>query len=159
MPVPEFVTRLRAKIGHDPIWCPGAAAVVLRELDGRPHVLLHQRSDTGRWGLPGGMVEPGEEPSECIVREVAEETGVTAVLERLVWVRAVPRVTYPNGDQVDFLELVFALRWVAGEPRVTDDESLDARWCAVDELPELQQRGAAEYVAAALSDDVATRLG
>ncbi|GAB3733270.1 NUDIX hydrolase [Amycolatopsis oliviviridis] len=31
----------------------------------------------GHWELPGGTVEPGEPPSETVVREFAEETGLT----------------------------------------------------------------------------------
>ncbi|RSN52899.1 7,8-dihydro-8-oxoguanine-triphosphatase [Amycolatopsis sp. WAC 04182] len=31
----------------------------------------------GRWELPGGTVEPGERPDETVVREFAEETGLT----------------------------------------------------------------------------------
>ncbi|EME61622.1 NUDIX hydrolase [Amycolatopsis decaplanina] len=31
----------------------------------------------GRWELPGGTVEPGEPPAETVVREFAEETGLT----------------------------------------------------------------------------------
>jgi 8-oxo-dGTP diphosphatase len=62
----------------------GAAAegcqVILVDADGR--ILLQLRDDIptipfpGMWAIPGGMLEPGETPLACIVREVAEELGV-----------------------------------------------------------------------------------
>ena len=39
-------------------------------------VLLTQRTDNGRWCLPGGGMDPGESAVEACVREVWEETGL-----------------------------------------------------------------------------------
>lgn len=39
-----------------------------------PKILLVQRHDNGKWALPGGFIDPGEEPSEAGRREVQEET-------------------------------------------------------------------------------------
>lgn len=44
--------------------------------DGERYVLLIQRSDTGQWAIPGGMVDPGETAPAALVRELREETGV-----------------------------------------------------------------------------------
>lgn len=46
--------------------------------DGR--VLLHRHKKLNRWLPPGGHVEPNELPDETALREVFEETGVTAKL-------------------------------------------------------------------------------
>jgi 8-oxo-dGTP pyrophosphatase MutT (NUDIX family) len=43
-------------------------------------VLLHWHAKLGRWLPPGGHIEPNELPDEAAIREVWEETGVTAVL-------------------------------------------------------------------------------
>jgi ADP-ribose pyrophosphatase YjhB (NUDIX family) len=134
MPIPQF--DLRAAIGHAPLWLIGVTAVVIRD----DEVLLIERADNGIWAPVTGIVDPGEEPADAAVREVAEETGVTAVPERLVWVHATAPVTHANGDHAQYLDHVFAMRWVAGEPYPADDESTDARWYALAALPEMPER-------------------
>jgi 8-oxo-dGTP pyrophosphatase MutT (NUDIX family) len=134
MATPEFILRLREKIGHEPLWLPGVRGVVFDD-DGR--VLLGRRADNGQWGLITGILEPGEEPAPGLLREVLEETGVVAVAERLVSVDAVGPSRYPNGDVCHFLTLVFRCRFVSGEARVNDDESLDVGWFRPEDLPEL----------------------
>ena len=46
-----------------------ACGLILR----RGLLLLARRADTGFWELPGGKLEPGEEPAGCLEREIAEE--------------------------------------------------------------------------------------
>ncbi|WP_250003694.1 NUDIX domain-containing protein [Actinoplanes sp. M2I2] len=133
MPVPEYVTRMREHIGHDLLLLPGAGAVV-RDEQGR--ILLLRRSDNGQWSLPAGMIEPGEQPAEAILREVTEETGVVAEIQNLAGV-AVHETEYPNGDKCSYLAVWFRCRAVGGEPRPDGDESLEVGWFAPDELPEL----------------------
>jgi 8-oxo-dGTP pyrophosphatase MutT (NUDIX family) len=137
MPTPEFVTSLRAHIGHDLLWLSTAAGVVL-DADGR--VLLGRRADTGNWGLPGGIIDPGEEPADAAVREIYEETGVIAVPESLVAVSVSGVVTYPNGDVVQYLEVLFRCRARGGTARVNDSESVEVGWHALDNLPDLDAR-------------------
>lgn len=60
-------------------------------LDARGRVLLIRRVDTGRWCLPGGMVEWGEDVSQTAARELAEETGFRMVsVQRLQGVYSSP---------------------------------------------------------------------
>ena len=131
MPVPEFILRLRERIGHDPLWLPGATAVVLSE--GR--VLLVKRADNGRWAPVSGVVDPGEHPERTVVREALEEAGVSCEVEGLAWVNVTEPIHYPNGDVSQYLDLTYRCRWLGGEPHVADDESLDARWFPLDALP------------------------
>lgn len=58
------------------------AAVVLTDPQGR--IALVRKQGTGRFMLPGGKIEPGEQPEACAIREVAEELGVALDPERLV---------------------------------------------------------------------------
>lgn len=137
MPVPDFLRKLRQHVGHDLLPLVGVTAVVLDD-DGR--VLLHRRSDDGRWATPGGILEPGEQPAQAVVREVREETGVKIAVERLVTVIGQEPHTYPNGDQAQFLDLAFRCRPVGGELRIDGDESLDVAWFAPDEMPWMADR-------------------
>ena len=76
MPTPEYILELRRHIGHDLLYLPGVSAVVVRGREPAQELLLVRRSDNGRWSLPAGIVEPGEQPAGCMVREVLEETRV-----------------------------------------------------------------------------------
>ncbi|GAB2586630.1 NUDIX hydrolase [Kribbella endophytica] len=137
MTTPKFILALREKIGHDLLCMPGITAVVLDESD---RLLLVRRADDGRWSLPAGILEPGEQPAEAIVREIHEETAVQAVVDRLVRVESLPPTAYPNGDQVQYLDLCFRCHPTGGEARVNDDESLEVAWFPLTDHPELHPR-------------------
>jgi 8-oxo-dGTP pyrophosphatase MutT (NUDIX family) len=51
---------------------------VLALIDREGRVLLERRADDGTWGLMGGALEAGESVGEALVREVREETALTA---------------------------------------------------------------------------------
>lgn len=137
MSTPEFIVKLREKIGHDPLWLVGVTAYVE---DGEGRVLLGRRADTGEWALVYGINEPGEEPADTVVREVKEETGVDVVPTALAGVKASSRlVVYANGDQTRYLDLLFVCRLSeggCGDPSVSDEESLEVGWFALDAMPE-----------------------
>ncbi|WP_022883493.1 NUDIX hydrolase [Glaciibacter superstes] len=133
MATPDFVLELRKKIGHAPLWLSGVTAVVFRGEE----VLLVRRADYGTWTPVTGIIDPGEEPADAAAREVLEEAGVNAEVERLAWVHVIPSLAYLNGDQAQYLDLVFRCRWISGEPYPADDENTDAAWFRLDALPEL----------------------
>jgi ADP-ribose pyrophosphatase YjhB (NUDIX family) len=149
MATPKFILELREKIGHDLLWLTGITGVVLNDAE---QVLLVRRVDNGRWSLVAGILEPGEQPAVGLVREIQEETAVVVEIERLVHVQTLPPSTYPNGDQVQYLDLCFRCRPLHGEPRVNDDESLEVAWFPLADLPALSPREH-EAIANALSPD------
>lgn len=103
-------------------------------------ILLVRRADSGAWTPVCGIVEPGERPDHTIVRESLEEAQVHVVVDRYLAVDVDDPLTYPNGDQCQFLNHVFSCRWVDGQARVGDDESSQVRWFDIDELPALSVR-------------------
>ncbi|MDX6259444.1 MAG: hypothetical protein QOH84_1132 [Kribbellaceae bacterium] len=149
MTTPKFILDLREKIGHELLWLTGITGVVL---DDAERVLLVRRADTGRWSLPAGILEPGEQPAPALLREIQEETGVEAEIVRLVSIDTLPPGSYPNGDQVQFLDLCFRCRPLRGEARVNDDESLEVAWFTLDDLPPLIDREL-NYIANARASD------
>ena len=133
MPIPEFIVALRRHVGHAPLWLPGVTAVVIRD----QQALLVKRSDNLAWTPVTGIVEPGENPADCAVREVLEETGIHVVARRLAWVHVTRPMVHANGDHAQYLDHVFRMDWVGGEPFPADDESLDACWCDLAEVPDM----------------------
>ncbi|AGZ40555.1 putative NUDIX hydrolase [Actinoplanes friuliensis DSM 7358] len=124
---------LRARVGHDLIMFPTVSAIVLND---RGEILLGQRSDNHQWSVIAGMMDPGEQPADALVREVEEETGVQVTIERLAGV-ALHEVTYVNGDRCHMVNTWFRCRAIGGEARVNDSESIAVGWFAPDALPEM----------------------
>lgn len=147
MPIPEFVTRLRAAVGQGLLWLPGVSAVVTDD-DGR--LLLGRRADNGRWAVVSGILDPGEEPAPAALREVLEETGIVAEVIALTVVSTSELVTYPNGDLAQYLDLCFWCRRTGGEAHVADDESLEVGWFAPDALPRPLNPSSVERIARTL---------
>jgi ADP-ribose pyrophosphatase YjhB (NUDIX family) len=133
VPIPEFIVALRQHIGHAPLWLPGITAVVIRD----QRVLLIKRSDNHAWTPVTGIVEPGERPADCAAREVFEESGIHAVARRLAWVHVTRPIVHSNGDHAQYLDHVFRMDWVGGEPFTVDDESLEAGWFDLAETPDM----------------------
>ncbi|OKI85080.1 NUDIX hydrolase [Micromonospora sp. CB01531] len=133
MPVSPYVARLRQHIGHDLLMLYGVSAVVT---DDAGRLLLARRGDNGRWSLPAGMVDPGEQPAEALLREVYEETGVRVAIERVGGVATHP-VRYPNGDTCEYLNVWFRCRAVGGVATADGDESVAVGWFDRTDLPEL----------------------
>lgn len=51
MPIPDYIRKMRALVGHELIVVVGTSAVICNE---RGEVLLQHRSDNGLWGIPAG---------------------------------------------------------------------------------------------------------
>jgi 8-oxo-dGTP pyrophosphatase MutT (NUDIX family) len=135
MAVPDFVLALRRHIGHAPLWLPAVTAVVRRFEGSTEQLLMVRRADNDAWTPVTGIVEPGEQPAIAARREVLEETGVHVSVDRLASVAAESLTTHVNGDQVYYLDHTFDCTWTGGEPYPADEESVDAAWVSLSELP------------------------
>jgi mutator protein MutT len=114
-------------------------------MDASDRVLIAQRPAgthlAGGWEFPGGKLEPGEERSAGLARELHEELGITMAAPRpLIRVRH----AYPSREI--FLD-VWIVRRYRGEPRGLDGQAL--RWCTRGELAEVELLPADKPIVAA----------
>ena len=134
MALSDYLRNLQTKIGHDMIMMPGVVGIVI---NAQGELLVQRSVDNGQWYLPGGGIDPGEEPADAVVREVWEETGIRVIPKHLSGVYTDPMVTYPNGDQVIYICLTFVCEPIGGDLSPHDDESLEVGYYPIDHLPDL----------------------
>lgn len=102
---------------------------VVRDPEGNVLLLRHRFWPQHRpWGLPTGYANKGEPFEETVVREVAEETGLTVKVGRLVLLKS----GYQLRVEVAYEAQVIGDR----EPTVDGFEVLEARWFSPDDLPQ-----------------------
>ena len=82
----------------------------------------------GQWTIPWGQIDPGESPTAAVVREIAEEGGVTAKVEGLLGVQELPQ---PWQGMVGVL---FLCEHVDGAPKPDMRETDAAQYFDADQL-------------------------
>jgi mutator protein MutT len=111
---------------------PTASAVVA---DDEGRVLLSRRAHdpaAGKWDLPGGFLEEGEHPVDCLRRELREEAGIGLADERLlgIWMD-----TYEYKRRVvATLNVYYSARIAEGTLQAADDVA-ELRWFEPDAVP------------------------
>jgi len=110
----------------------GTAAVIF---DSDQRILLTRRTDNGRWCLPGGRLEPGENVTEACAREVLEETGLHIAIGRLVGVYTSPDllVEYADGNRWQLISFIFEAEVQSGTLGVSD-ETTDCGYYSLEEM-------------------------
>ena len=123
-----------------------AGGVLVKRIRGRPVVaaIRPRGKPQGVWALPKGNLDPGERPDETALREVFEETGVSAhLVEKLGDVK----YTYIRRDGVRVFKIVSFYLLRAGRGRIGDIEERmrievdEARWLPLDDAPRLLAYG------------------
>jgi len=137
MPLSDYIRDIRQKIGHDLITLTSATALIFDDED---RVLLQLKAGSSKWTLPGGAVEPHESASSAAVRELWEETGLEVDIKGVIGVFGGPEYsgTYPNGDQLSIVLVVFRGDVMGGELCPDGEESLELRYFSKDELNDMR---------------------
>ena len=104
--------------------------------------LTYPEIKAGHWTLPGGGIDFGEAPSDAVLRELTEETGLTGAVESLAGVESwVRRGRDPAGIADDFqaIQIIYRVRITGGSLTNELDGSTDATaWFSRAELAEIQ---------------------
>jgi 8-oxo-dGTP pyrophosphatase MutT (NUDIX family) len=98
-----------------------------------------RRRDDGHWVMPAGSLELGESIIDCLRREVKVESGLDVVSATLIAIYSEPRFAFTNayGGEHQMLALVFHVDVWTGNLALATDETTDARFFALEALPDL----------------------
>jgi 8-oxo-dGTP pyrophosphatase MutT (NUDIX family) len=99
------------------------AILRIRDRSGNDLYALVQGRYTGKWSFPKGHSNEGEEPIECTLREVGEETGIDKLPDPLEYLQ----IGYGNYFVFDLKESIPLI------PRDTQ-EIMDTKWVSLDEM-------------------------
>ena len=110
-----------------------AAFAFVRDAEGRILLVCNNYGHQGvRWGVPGGTMEEGEAPLDCVIREAREEVGLELDIGRDLGVieRHAPERNFQL--YAHFFEAAIK----SGQPRIRhdDDHVIDWRWAARGEV-------------------------
>ena len=131
----NYIIDLRKVVGHRPLLQVGASVIVV---DSENRILLQLRSDNHCWGYAGGSVELDEVVEEAAKRELLEETGLIAEELELfgVFSGKDTHYTYPNGDEVSNVDIVYVCKRYSGALNCQDGEVEELKFFRVDEIPQ-----------------------
>ena len=128
LPPDEVRARLQGELGSITPKVGADAAI----FDGEGRILLVQRSDDRRWGLPAGWVDPNEAPANTVRREAREEVGLEVEPVHLVDVMFRPASAEYGPHAV--VSIVYLCQVRGGETTLSH-EVLAARYWVIDEVP------------------------
>jgi 8-oxo-dGTP pyrophosphatase MutT (NUDIX family) len=121
MPISFYLKSVREKVGHGLLTM---TAVSISIFDTERRLLLGRDAEMDCWTLPGGAVDPNEQPADAAVRECFEETGLLVKLDALIGVFGGPEflIHYPNGDVTYYTTAAFRGSIVGGSHKPVDGE-------------------------------------
>ena len=134
-----FRMALDDRISHIQFIQTGAAIIIRNEAG---QILLQERTDRNKWGLPGGCQDLGEDLRYTAVREAYEETGIRLDPNEIELIDTLSgesrKNSYPNGDIVyNNTSLYLADVSLSNESTLKgDSETKRLRFFNIDEVPE-----------------------
>ena len=128
----DYIHDLRKDIGSRKIILNCSGALIVRD----EKILFQRRTDNGKWGLVGGLLELNETYEQAAIREIREETGLEVMLEHFLGIFHNHNMVWGNGDAAHVICAYFTASIISGEPRI-DEESYELRFFGKEELPEL----------------------
>jgi ADP-ribose pyrophosphatase YjhB (NUDIX family) len=130
----SYLGQLRKLVGKQKVFVITARAIIQ---DSAGRVLFVRRKDNGNWVMPAGSMELGESIMDCVRREVREECGLEVISAVPIAVYSDPRFSFVTayGDPYQPLSIVFLVKEWRGQLQATTDETLDARFYNLKELP------------------------
>ncbi len=120
----SYIKTIRTKIGNDKIIHPAARIIIENEDN---EILIIERTDNGKIGIPAGAIEEGETIEECIKREVKEETGLILNDLEVIGISSNPEretVKYPNGDIIQYFTVEFYSKNWKGSIKIIDTKEV-----------------------------------
>jgi ADP-ribose pyrophosphatase YjhB (NUDIX family) len=99
-------------------------------------VLLVREISDGQWTLPGGWADVNQSAAECVVREIAEESGFEAKARKLAAVRDYQKSGHPPRN-LDCIYKMFFICDITGGAARASDETSEAAFFPRDALPPL----------------------
>ena len=123
----NYILNLRKIVGHRTLMQCAASIICINKSG---EILLGKRTDNHRWGYAGGSVEIDEKVEDAARRELYEEMGLIADELEFFMVNSGPEAhyTYPNGDEVSNIEIIYLCKKYHGDIKRQESEVEEIRY-------------------------------
>jgi len=105
-------------------------------INNKKQVLLLQRSknlnNSGKWGMPGGLIDKGENPMQASIRELGEETSILP--HEVAMLEVTERLEHNEAEDV-FITTAVCTLLAHKEIVLNDYEHVAYKWMTIDDLP------------------------